>query len=316
MSEVLILSNDDDGSADLVAQHLTETGRPPLRLDPGDFPLESGLSATILDSGGWRTTVGGIDLDQVSAVYYRRPTVFTMPEGMSNADRDFAIGEARRAFGGLLASLPARLWINRPEHNAAADYKPHQLHTAVAVGLTVPPTYIGNNREDALKFAVAFGPDLIAKTFQPRLVVEHGVTRTTWATAIRPEQLEDPAFTVTANLIQQRIEKDYEVRVTVVGARAFAVRIDAHSPAARTDFRSDYDALTYRLIDLPEDIARKLQSYMARTRLVFAAFDFAVTPGGHWVFFECNPNGQWGWLEDETGAAISQAIAELLRSEA
>ncbi|HLU74029.1 MAG TPA: hypothetical protein VKZ82_17720 [Nonomuraea sp.] len=40
-------------------------------------------------------------------------------------------------------------------------------------------------------------------------------------------------------------------------------------------------------------------------RLVFGAFDFALTGKGEWVFLECNPNGQWGWF----GGAISQGIA-------
>lgn len=50
--------------------------------------------------------------------------------------------------------------------------------------------------------------------------------------------------------------------------------------------------------------------------LLYAAFDFAVTPSGDWIFFECNPSGQWQWLEGETGAAISNAIAQLLICEA
>ncbi|MEU9831686.1 hypothetical protein AB0D67_09090 [Streptosporangium sp. NPDC048047] len=30
------------------------------------------------------------------------------------------------------------------------------------------------------------------------------------------------------------------------------------------------------------------------------------------VFLECNPNGQWGWLEDATGLPIAAALAGLL----
>jgi ATP-grasp ribosomal peptide maturase len=314
MSKVLILSSEDDETAELVAQRLTERGHPPVVLDPGAFPQKCGLSATLLDHEGWTTEVGGVLLNDISSVYYRRPTVFNMPDGMSDADRDWAIGEARRAFGGLLASLPAR-WVNQPERNAAAEYKPQQLHLAAKMGLTVPPTYIGNDRKSALKFAGAFGPDLIAKAFQPRLVTEHGITKTTWTTVITADQLADDSFAVTANLIQQRVEKAFEVRVTCVGDQVFAVRIDAHSAPARVDFRSDYDALTYEPISLPEHVQCALRAFMARLGLLFASFDFAVTTAGNWVFFECNPNGQWGWLEDETGAAISDAIASLLLSE-
>ncbi|THV39477.1 hypothetical protein [Glycomyces buryatensis] len=122
----------------------------------------------------------------------------------------------------------------------------------MSVGLRVPATYIGNDPEQAKAFAKLHGPHLIAKAFQPNLWVEHGVARTTWTTRITVDQLNDEGFGVTANLIQAWVEKDLEVRVIVVGDDAFAVRIDAHSDAARIDFRSDYDAVTYQLIGLPE----------------------------------------------------------------
>jgi len=30
------------------------------------------------------------------------------------------------------------------------------------------------------------------------------------------------------------------------------------------------------------------------------------------VFWDMNPNGQWGWIEELTGLPIARAIAELL----
>jgi hypothetical protein len=45
---------------------------------------------------------------------------------------------------------------------------------------------------------------------------------------------------------------------------------------------------------------------------VFGAFDFAVTPEGEWVFFENNPAGTWGWVENRTGLPIAAAHADHL----
>ena len=44
------------------------------------------------------------------------------------------------------------------------------------------------------------------------------------------------------------------------------------------------------------------------------AFDFIVTPSGEYVFLECNPNGQWLWIEMETELKISEAIADALET--
>ena len=52
--------------------------------------------------------------------------------------------------------------------------------------------------------------------------------------------------------------------------------------------------------------------YLKRMHLNFGCFDFIVTPDGEYVFLECNPNGQWLWIEEEPGMKISEAIAEAL----
>lgn len=49
-----------------------------------------------------------------------------------------------------------------------------------------------------------------------------------------------------------------------------------------------------------------------RLGLRFGALDFLVTPSGEWYFLEVNPNGQWAWIEQETGLPISSAIADAL----
>ena len=47
---------------------------------------------------------------------------------------------------------------------------------------------------------------------------------------------------------------------------------------------------------------------------MYGAFDFAITDD-FWYFLECNANGQFGWLEAETGLPITAAIADLLLGE-
>ena len=51
---------------------------------------------------------------------------------------------------------------------------------------------------------------------------------------------------------------------------------------------------------------------MKRASLAYGAFDFVVTRDGDVVFLECNPGGQWLWLEKATNLPISQAVADLL----
>jgi hypothetical protein len=48
--------------------------------------------------------------------------------------------------------------------------------------------------------------------------------------------------------------------------------------------------------------------------LLYGAFDFAVA-GEDWYFLECNANGQYGWIEAETGLPMTASLAELLTCE-
>jgi hypothetical protein len=102
------------------------------------------------------------------------------------------------------------------------------------------------------------------------------------------------------------------VRLTVVGKEMFAAEIHAGSDAARVDWRSDYDALTYDVCQVPDDVRAGVLSWLEHFRLSFGAFDFAVTPAGDWVMFECNPSGEWSWIQNKTGLPIATHIAYLL----
>lgn len=42
--------------------------------------------------------------------------------------------------------------------------------------------------------------------------------------------------------------------------------------------------------------------------LSYGAIDFVLTPDNNYIFLEINPNGQWAWIENETGLNISDSI--------
>jgi hypothetical protein len=46
--------------------------------------------------------------------------------------------------------------------------------------------------------------------------------------------------------------------------------------------------------------------------LVYGALDFVVQPEGAWTFLEINAGGQFGWIEDCTGAPLTDQLADLL----
>lgn len=155
---VLVLTEPGDTTADLVVTELDRRGARVFRADTGDFPLCLGVSAWF--DGSWRGEIhgpdGSVDLQDIRSVYYRRPTAFTFPPSMTDAERRFAAREARRGIGGLLMSLPCS-WANHPSRVADAEYKPYQYTIAAACGLDVPRTVITNVPGDAAVHSARLG---------------------------------------------------------------------------------------------------------------------------------------------------------------
>ncbi|HWC78542.1 MAG TPA: hypothetical protein VG756_01140 [Pseudonocardiaceae bacterium] len=46
--------------------------------------------------------------------------------------------------------------------------------------------------------------------------------------------------------------------------------------------------------------------------LRYAALDFVIDTDGQWIFLEINAGGQFGWIEDKTGAPLTDQLADLL----
>jgi hypothetical protein len=125
---VLVVTQIDDPTADLVIAELNRRGLARVvRLDPGDFPHDVVLAGTLDTANGrWqgelRTTSREVDLGEVRAVYWRRPSLYQFP-GLSSQDREFAAVQAKEGFGGVLTSLDCR-YVNHPHRNWVAEYKP------------------------------------------------------------------------------------------------------------------------------------------------------------------------------------------------
>ncbi|KWX03843.1 30S ribosomal protein S6 modification protein RimK [Carbonactinospora thermoautotrophica] len=308
---MLVITSLEDPTADLVIAELYSRSVPVTRFDSGDFPAMLAVAARVGGGRGWHgwleTPSRVVDLTAVRAVYYRRPSGFCFPH-LDPQDARFAVAQARYGLGGVLASLPGCLYVNHPHRIADAEFKPAQLAVAVEVGFTVPATLITSDPDAAREFVKEHGPVVYKPLAVPAYEID-GIPCTIHVAEVATDEL-DEGVAGTAHLFQARVDKTADVRVTVVGERVFCVRID--SADGLLDWRTDYDQLTYTVVDPPDGIRRALRAFVGRFGLVYGAFDFALTGDGEWVFLECNPSGQYAWLEPYTGLPLTAAIADLL----
>jgi glutathione synthase/RimK-type ligase-like ATP-grasp enzyme len=233
-----------------------------------------------------------------------------MPPELSPAEAHHARIEAKYGLGGVLASLPV-LWCNHPSRVADAAYKPVQLVHAALAGLTVPDTLITNEPDAVRKFA-ADGP-MVTKLVGGMALDEEGVRKNVYTRLLEAEDLTDlRGVEHTTHVFQRWVPKAQECRVTVIGQHITAAEITAGSQQGYVDYRTDYDNLTYELVDPPEQVTTGIRLLMSGFGLIFGALDFVITPDGEWVFLEINPTGQYGFIEHATGAPLSAQLADLL----
>lgn len=310
---VLLLAPERDISADRMVRVLERRGVPVVRFDTAWFPERASVDAE-LRNGQWvgSLSVGtrNVELQSLRSIWYRNPSAFRFPDGLSATERQWAMNEAKLGLGGVLFALPV-LWLNYPER-AVDCYKPVQLVTAARCGLRVPDTLVTNRADAVRRFAGQ--SETVVKALGAAALVEDGVRKTMFTYRLDAEDLTDlRGVEVTAHQFQRWVPKACEARLFVMGERVFAAGIHARNDAAYVDWRNDYSALYYERLEPPSYVVAGVLEYCIEFGLLYGAFDFVIRPDGEWVFLECNSGGQFGWIERAISAPITTSLADLLQ---
>jgi glutathione synthase/RimK-type ligase-like ATP-grasp enzyme len=255
-----------------------------------------------------------LDSDTFPAVWYRpKPIIRSeIPGESSNINERFCAFEWKHILHSLDLFLKKSKWINKVGCNHRVTNKAYQLKLAQEVGLSIPQTVISNDFNEVLNL-FQLNNRVIYKTLSSFFTVTHMI----YTNEIYREQLckHHEAIAMAPGIFQNLINKDHELRVTVIGDFIFTVRINSKShKKAQIDWRREPLVNLYEEGCLSQDTQNKLLTFHKLTGLIYAAYDFVVDADGNEIFLECNPGGQWLWLENKLKINISEMMAnELIR---
>jgi glutathione synthase/RimK-type ligase-like ATP-grasp enzyme len=310
---LLIVTNRDDFAADYMITRLEEKGICYFRLDSEDainlkYSVHcnpSGIDSLL------RSECKEVLLADVDAVWYRRAI---HPVGLDDVPaefRRFAGQELRYLLEGLLPESGNIKWVNPLGATERAERKVRQLALAPLYNLPIPPTIVSNNPSELLAFAKRHGR-IICKPISQGLVA----TRSQWFAVrtweVMPDNLAEVASCGFPTLLQKLVPKGLDIRLTIIGDRAFPVAIET-LPDADIDWRSCPNDLVYRPCTLPEMVIDNCKKLLASLGLVYGAFDFVKSPEGELFFLEVNPAGEWAWLELELDLPLRDAFIDLFQ---
>lgn len=320
---ILIVSSPDDAvTIDFVRPKVEARGVPVLWWDEDQYPAHSRLTVTI-DEAGCRQTLKHngqtYDLADVTTVWDRRPSPIQVGDLVTDEDyRAYAELVAGRFRDGFWDLLPARWMPAKPTRALPADNKLFHLAKAAELGFTVPQTIFTNDPDELIPAWNRTDGQLISKALTYRDFFIYGDQHLLYTTKVQRRHLAGRHRIQHAPVIlQPDIAKAAELRVTVVADQVFAAEVDSQSSrlTAQDNRRYDDNSVTYRAVELPDDVAKRCLDFTSALGLNFGAIDLIRSKDGEYIFLEVNVNGQWGFIETLTGLPISDAIADWLTAD-
>jgi glutathione synthase/RimK-type ligase-like ATP-grasp enzyme len=313
VSKVIFISAHDDAHLAFVRKHF-DANDEIIRIDPFDILEGKTLDYEFME-GQMRVYYQGKPLEGISGVWYRRPSSYeaaNMP--VVDEEKEYAHSAMNRHildFGSLFEDA---LWMSDVTAIRRASSKPLQQIMAVKLGFAVPDTLYATDPKRAEDFVKKKGL-AIAKTsatiFPPQKLA--------FAKVVRSEDAIDyTGVGVDPFIFQTLIDPEKELRVTVVGGEVFAAEVMGGEEDKNAEFRDwryghvvqNFAAKAYTL---PAEVSARCVALVKALNLVFGAIDIILDKQGIYWFLEINPNGQWAFVEQETGQPIGKAIAAMLK---
>lgn len=299
---ILIITHKLDYTADFVIVKLNERSIPYLRFNCEDYLK---YEITVRSD---HICINGIS--DFSAVWYRR---VKLPEIQADneSERIYVLGEIDTFISNLWSVIDSK-WLSNPFYVAQAENKLYQLKVASQVGFKVPRTLMTTRAEHLVNFLRQNDQTIIKPIGKGRIDYPNEKSKLIF-TNIIPNDLADSIedYTLTPAIFQEHIEKEYELRVTVISDDVYCARVNSQElSVTKLDWRRH--PMKFVQYELPEEIKNKCIKMLRILNINFGAFDLIKNKSGEYIFLEVNPNGQWVWIEKDAGLTISESMINFL----
>lgn len=322
-SKVLVISTELDSHLELVIKELNRKNISCVNFFPEELPCFNSLTYHFCAKnnrfkffGSLKNKNESIDLESILSVWFRKPKPHIISNDLiEKGIIDFSRKETENSLEWLYKILECR-WVNNPIQSRYVGQKSYQLKMASKLNLKIPRSLVTNDPDDVIDFFKKCNGQVAIKPFSPPAVASNDGVCGLYTHKLKKEDLSNIDFVKYAPcFFQEYIKKKSELRLTVVGNKIFSCEIDSQAnEESKYDWRrsSKIFSVPHKIINLPFSLEKKYIRLIKEMGLLFGAIDVIKTPEDKYVFLEVNPNGQWLWIEQLTGAKISKAIADLL----
>ena len=208
--------------------------------------------------------------------------------------------------GALLGALIAEFeggWVNDPHAGRRAELKIVQLQAAKAVGLDVPPTYVGQDPARLRQWCLENDLDrMVIKKVQGTM------ERALLTVPLTRKELEDDAsIRLCPAIYQAEVPGKRHLRVHVLGEEVVAAELQSEA----LDWRPDLN-VPMRSHQLERSHRDRMIALNRRLGLEMSIMDAKLLDSGDLVWLEANPQGAFLFSEALAEIDVTAALADLL----
>lgn len=299
INKVLIITHKEDYTSDFLINKLNDRNLKYKRFNCEDLNIKHYSINT-----SFRLNFDGEE--NYSSVWFRR-TKLPIMENLKPEIQLYLAEEYYTFLKNIFSVLDCK-WLSNPFEVYKAENKLLQLKEALELGFNIPDTIITNSRELLLKFYKKNNKRVIIKPLSQSKIVENNSTSFLFSNILKEEHILNLAeYDLTPCIYQELIEKNIELRITVVGDKVFAAATNSQEKInTKIDWRRE-DSIFYEF-KISNEIEQLCIKLVKNLNLKFGAIDMIIDKKGNYIFLEINPNGQWAWIETQTNLPISEAI--------
>lgn len=315
---ILILSSDSDPSTTSVLLWLQ-------RMEVENFIKINPYNITdfqyILQNDIFSNKVNKIDLNKINVVWYRRHkfVVNNILSKISEPNLKYTIynnieQEKRSLNQFLFYALKRKTWFTHPD--CIRITKLIQLKEAKNTGLDIPETIFTQRKQDILDFKKKHNNVIVKPIDNPLFIsLDEQSYFMTLTQQLDGKTINDLLEKIFSSLVQERIEKRYEIRAFYMNGDFYCMAIfSQQNQLTSLDYRNgSYTNLIRKVpYKLPDNIEVKLRLLMNKLNLNNGSIDLIRSKNDKYIFLEVNPVGQFGMVSIPCNYYLEKKIAEHL----
>lgn len=249
-----------------------------------------------------------INIKDVESIWYRRSILQLKKEKFSNPGIEKFIFEEKI----VLKEYILFLFSKKRTIGKANGLRVNKLiinHIAKNIGLKIPHSFLANTFEN-----LETNYDLITKPINenPHIKLSNQLY---YSLLTKEVSAVNKKLKFGISLIQEKINKRYELRVFYLNGKTFSMAIfSQNNEKTKLDFRNYDKDNPNRVVPfkLPKEVEKKIFKLMNKINLNCGSIDILVDNNLNYFFLEVNPVGQFGMVSFPCNYNLENHIANYL----